>query len=68
MNRPHPVEVAVPALTFTVAGWLIGGVVGGAVGAVVGIALGAAASVVGHAENDSFTDAERGEVAEQESG
>ena len=68
MNRPHPVEVAVPALTFTVAGWLIGGGGGAAVGAVVGIALGATASVVGHAGTDSFAGVERSEVAEQESG
>lgn len=68
MSQPHPVEVAVPALTFTVAGWLIGGGDGAAVGAVVGIALGAAASVVGHAGTDSLADVERSEVADQESG
>lgn len=49
MTRPHPVEVAIPALTFTVAGWLIGGTMLGAVGgAVFGIALGSVASVAGH--------------------
>lgn len=49
MNRPHPVEVAVPALMFTVAGWLIGGSVFSAVvGALFGLFLGVVASGAGH--------------------
>lgn len=59
MDEIHPVEVVVPAVTFTVAGFLIDGTVTGAVlGALVGIALGATASVVGHGDEERFVDAD----------
>ncbi|EJN58471.1 hypothetical protein [Halogranum rubrum] len=59
MDEPHPVEIVVPAVTFTVAGFLIGGTaVGAVVGAVVGIALGAMASVAGHGDEEHFVGAD----------
>lgn len=59
MDESHPVEIAVPAVTFTVAGFLIGGTaVGAVVGAVVGIALGATASLVGHGDVERFVGAD----------
>jgi hypothetical protein len=65
MNQPHPVEVVVPALTFTVAGWLIGGSMLGAVGgALFGIVLGSLASVAGHSD-DSFANAETSDLADE---
>lgn len=66
MNRPHPVEVAVPALTFTVAGWLIGGTLLGAVGgALFGIALGSVASVAGHRSDSDRTGSETGTIVDE---